>query len=606
MICFFEKGKSDYVILHGADVCEKFAAEELQRFIEESTGVTLPIVEKAYNKPYISVGQTEEWARSGIKQEWKKNTCDGIRLAEKDCNIYLVGKRVRSTLYATYDFLETYFGVRFFAPDCTRVPKRYDVLIENLDKTEEPSFDIRSYYNVQMEKDSLYTARLRQVSLYCEEKAEYGFGLEQEGQVQPHTILKYLPYDVYYPTHPEYFSSCELPHSKKIEWDICWSQGVDEKGELIKGGSADIVADNVIKDIEAKPNGIWFSITQCDKPQGCQCEKCKNNLKRFGTYSGIIINYVNAVARKVENWRKEHCANREVRLVTFAYDYSLDAPIDEKGNVLIKPEKNLWIWLATAEQNMFYSCGEKGQHPTYTKNIEKWKKVTNRFCYWDYRFNTVENLFYFPGLSIFKSDFQYFEDMGISYLFTQATTGSLDAPDMALHALKGYVAAKLMWNTSLEVKPLIGEFCDEYFGTGAESVVQMIEDFENNYRQVRETNPNARMHLALGYRTLEEDYYPKEMLEKAINSLTKAIAECKEETYKKRLLNVLCTPQRMLLRNYANYYPKDIEGKEKLYRELLVNLEKCNFFILGCAEFTLDNLKKYPDYNYYKMNNIPY
>ena len=32
-----------------------------------------------------------------------------------------------------------------------------------------------------MQNDSLYTARLRQVALYSDEAAEYGYGLEHEG-----------------------------------------------------------------------------------------------------------------------------------------------------------------------------------------------------------------------------------------------------------------------------------------------------------------------------------------------------------------------------------------------------------------------------------------
>lgn len=599
------KNLSDYVIICGNDKCEKFAGKELSFFIEKVTDLKIEIVEKANGRPFISVGRTQAFSDENFHIKWKKHTADGIFIKQKNGDVFLCGKRERSTLYSVYDFLEESFGIKFLASDYVYVPHNEGKDIVIKEKTEEPSFDLRSFYTVQMENDSLLTARYRQVALYSEEKEEYGYGLFHDGQLIGHNVFDFLSFDKYKDKHPEFFSRVEFD-AGNVGYDLCWSQGIDDNGEIIEGGSCDIASKNFIEYIKSKKQQKWFSFCQNDVPQGCTCEKCKENLKKYGSYSGIVLRYVNAVAKRVEEWRKQNCPEREIRIVTFAYSFSMSPPVNDYGEITVRPERNVWIWLATADQNYMYACNEKGQNSEFLSLLHSWQKVTNRFCYWDYRINFAEYLFYFPWFNVLKSDYKYLEKTGIDYLFSEACSGDRNDPVLWFNEIKGYVASKLMWNTDSNVEKLTKEFCNLYYGASSKAVFNVIKLFEDNYEDLKKTNPQARIHLLLGYRTVEEDYYPLEMLDRAIKILTDEISRTDDKTLKRRLTNVLLTPERMLFRNYAAYKPNDEEGRKKLYEALINHLEETNIKVLGGWGFTIEVFKKMPDYNWWKINGIKY
>lgn len=600
MIDFITNSNSEYVIVSGGGECEKFAAEELRGFIKQSTGAELPVKSREEGKPFISIGKTAELSAAKIEPQWKKQRKDSFFCSIVNGNIFLSGKRERGTLYAVYDFLEKNLGVRFLASDETYVPKHKDVTLTQKDYVEEPAFDIRSFYTVQMENDALYTARLRQVALYGEEVEKYGYGLELDGLLSAHNILWDLDVDKLQAEHPEYFWHCKIDSGTNV--DVCYSQGITKDGKIIPGGIADLVADVLIKRIKNNPDKVWFTVCQNDVPEGCGCDECKKNLKKYGTYSAILLRFINAVADKVEKWRLENCAERDVRLVTFAYAYTLAAPVSDGKIEEIKPAENVWMWVACTEQNLLYSIDEpKNSH--YLSILNDWRKLTDRFCFWDYRINFAEYLLYFPGLAYFARDFAFLEKFGVDYIFCEATSGDRNDVPVWLNEIKGYVCAKLMWNTSADVNALVEEFCTLYYGKYGKDVLSVINLFETNYERLKE-NPQARIYLLLGYRTCESDYYPVEMLKASIEKIKYAIADCKDEKIRKRLIHVLLTPQRMLLRNYSDYFPNDDAGKKKLYGEFIDNCEALKIKNLGGWDFTVENLKKYPDYNWWKMNGV--
>ena len=110
-----EDFKSFKIVVNSSDACILFASEELKKFIYESSGYALEIVNDSAEKGiYVGCGKV-------FCAEYLPD--DSFSVVFENDNVYLLGKTSRSILYATYDFIEKFFGVRFLSVNHTYVPK---------------------------------------------------------------------------------------------------------------------------------------------------------------------------------------------------------------------------------------------------------------------------------------------------------------------------------------------------------------------------------------------------------------------------------------------------------------------------------------------------
>lgn len=124
-----ENGKSDYKIAVGAEASktEKYAAEELQYFIEKSTAVKLEIVtddtlSHDNNAKYLSVGENELLkAQSDITIDYKELGENGVTVNTKGNCVYMSGATETGTLFSVYRFLHYQVGYNAYAYDCVEV-----------------------------------------------------------------------------------------------------------------------------------------------------------------------------------------------------------------------------------------------------------------------------------------------------------------------------------------------------------------------------------------------------------------------------------------------------------------------------------------------------
>ena len=112
-------GRSDYQIVTPEDKSPAvgYAAEELQRFIQQMTGVQLPVVseKRAGRKPAFLLGPCNRSRKAGLIEQAGQLREDGVLIKTVGKDIALLGKNERGNLYSVYVLLETYFGMRFLA-----------------------------------------------------------------------------------------------------------------------------------------------------------------------------------------------------------------------------------------------------------------------------------------------------------------------------------------------------------------------------------------------------------------------------------------------------------------------------------------------------------
>ena len=154
MIRIVGNGQAFYSIIYpkNASGCNKFAAEELQNFIEKCTGVKLPIQtdEASLNGAWISVGNTRQYQALNYSFDFRSLNGDGFFIKGIKGNIYINADYERGLLFGVYDFLERYLGVRFIARDTTILPKTDCLEIETPDIVSVPDFRMRGYLESAM------------------------------------------------------------------------------------------------------------------------------------------------------------------------------------------------------------------------------------------------------------------------------------------------------------------------------------------------------------------------------------------------------------------------------------------------------------------------
>lgn len=140
----------DYAILlaEGTSETERFAAEELQKYLYRITGRFVPVVNssKALDRKIKVVLQVGNQLDSRLKKRAK----DDFVIVSSHGKLVLSGGGGRGTLYSVYSFLEKYMGCRWYYPDPEdEVVPRFEIqrldglLAEGIDEIWSPAMEYR-------------------------------------------------------------------------------------------------------------------------------------------------------------------------------------------------------------------------------------------------------------------------------------------------------------------------------------------------------------------------------------------------------------------------------------------------------------------------------
>jgi len=158
-------GKSLYriVVPQKAIPSERYAAEELQRYLERISGAKLPIVtdSEPMGSHEILLGDNAHLRKLGIQFDFAKLGADGFVLRTFQNHLIIAGGRPRGTLYGVYALLEEKLGVRWFTPEVEFVPKMERVELPVLNETQVPALEYREVFWTEMMRDPDFAARHR-------------------------------------------------------------------------------------------------------------------------------------------------------------------------------------------------------------------------------------------------------------------------------------------------------------------------------------------------------------------------------------------------------------------------------------------------------------
>ena len=455
-------GKACAVIVVPTDATPsvKFAAGELQTFIEAISGAKLEIADALpkTDSPAILV--------AGNAPETGKLKEDGFVIRTGGARILIAGHGERGTLFGVYAFLET-LGCRWLVPgDLGQViPKHPTIDVPSLDVMESPDFDVRAFFVGNTPDAAVWALRNRMNGFYSFDFAKDHGGLLcfQPPLTHIHSFYQLVPIEQYYSTRPEYYP---LIGGKRAKISSARGQLCTTNPDVIR-----IVAEQAREYFKQNPWVRFFTIGPNDGMGWCECEKCRaldaklcnnktwsfRNSKEPATTDRLAV-FSNAVAELA----LRDLPGRE--LCTFAYVNYVEPP------VTAVPDKRVVHWVcqyAPACYNHEINDPACLDNAAFDKSLRGWAKVEPWMGFYAYTDKSMWVGLPRPVTPQMAAGIKYLYSLGVRKYVAQSN--AMSWPQMGgLY----YVTAKLLWEADRPAQEILDDYYQNFFGPAAGAMRQ--------------------------------------------------------------------------------------------------------------------------------------
>ena len=493
-----DRGKSRATIIIGekATEVEEFAALELQKYIQQISGATLPIRKDSENVEgnLVLIGSKQNNTKiSGLGNEIPISSQypgeDGFIIKTVGNNLILAGSNNRGTLYSVYAFLES-LGCRWFSllesqHDWEIIPEKETIHLDNLNIVEEPDFKVREIWQgcspsrcdyAVKNRLNLLTAHIwtcRQIASSQSGQPEISWDKDRitkaieetkkrgvDWILGHHSFASWLPPQIHFDKHPEYYS---LVNGKRQKGDL------EARGCMYGHGTqycfsnpavAEEVARNICNLFEQFPGipsvGIWPN----DGGGYCRCDKClaleqkKSWRNEDGTRvhsSGGYLTFANKVAEIVG----KKYPDKKIEIII--YYRTLEAPPVDIESAKKNLRALFTIFLIDAARPLH--SPQSSRNAYFNRELLKWQKLFGeRIAPANYYYGMSNYKgFIFPVWEGIKDNLTYYKTIGLAEVGA-ATGGQFS------YLLNDYVFAKFAWNIDSDLDEILNDFCAKSFG----------------------------------------------------------------------------------------------------------------------------------------------
>lgn len=468
-ITLAEKGKSEYRIVISASAIpsERYAADELQRYLERMTGARFPLVldsDPASSKE-ILIGDNARLRKLNLQGECAQLGPDGFILRTQGRTLIIAGGKPRGTLNGVYTFLEDKLGVRWFTPELQRIPPTPRLVLQPLKESHVPVIEYREVFWTEMMRNADFAARHRLNGNHYQLTEKHG-GRFAVYFPFVHSFDLLIPPDLY-TNHPEYFPYI---NGKRVNGYV---QRCLSNPDVLK-----LAITRVREWIKQHPEASIISVSQNDTGNWCQCEQCKALDDREGSPAASVVKFVNAIAENIE------ADYPNVRIDTLAYQYTRKPP------KTLRPRRNVIVRLCSIEccfAHPLESCTSQ-ENRRFRDDILAWQPVAPLLYVWDYTPNFANYQQPFPNWDALQPNVQFFVAHGVKGIFEQGNYSGGGNGEMG--PLRAYVLAKLLWDPKTDVQKHVTEFLEAYYGQAASHIRAYLDCVE---RQVHDGKTHAHI-----------------------------------------------------------------------------------------------------------------
>lgn len=426
-------GGTEYQIVSGNHPEDRYAAEEFQKYVEQATGISIPIINFVEEVPVkaIIIGDVPAVGASDeIFQQQLKG--GGFYICTDNQRLIIKGMPMHGTLNGVYSFLEEIVGVRYYARDAVVVPPLDEIVLYRLNILQNPSFRHRELHMPEPLRDESY-ARWHKLTTHAERNRDWGMWV--------HTYQKLMPATRYFRSYPEYFA--KVGCCREGDGQLC----------LSNAHVVSLLGDALDSCIQQNRKAEYWSVSQNDNYKYCGCDSCKSLYKQWGGPSGAVLNVANTLARRFP----------QKQISTLAYQFSRNAPKN------IQPENNVNIMLCSIECDRALPISSEGEGG-FATDLADWGKLTPNILVWDYTVQYRNLVSPFPNLRVLGPNVRLFKKHHVEMLFEQGCGNNFGE----FHALRSYILAKLMWNSCADTDSLMVDFTNGYYGAAGPFILEYI------------------------------------------------------------------------------------------------------------------------------------
>ena len=500
----FGYGRTSYriVLPQNASETEQTAATELKNYLEQISGAHFTL-SSSPGRRNIYVGFDKKFSiYRGI--EPYDDESDGFSIKKINHDLVIYGGRERGTMYGVFRFLQKFFDVQWYTPNYTKIPAKKKFYLGNISLSETPAIKYR-YTDFFCAQDIPWMAHNYMNTKGSNVKNLYGIASRYWGT---HSMAKLLPASKYFKGHPEYFAYRKL---RRVES----GQPCLSNPDVLK-----IITTEILATIEKYPSFIFYDVSQLDNQIFCTCKKCIALENKYGGHSGLMIWFVNQVAREV---KKKY---PDKYIGTFAYQYTRHAPTN------IKPDDNVVIRLCDIECCLAHPLSSEcnAANAAFMKDLKEWRKLTDKIYIWDYIVNYSNYMAPFPNFQVLGPNLKTFADYGAIEVFEEAQGGTLGN---AFEELKSWVIAQLMWDPEMDTDKLVAQFVKDYYGKAADDILSYYRLCQSLVRKDTHFTCHADITKAPFTDPFTMDAY---------RILNRALARAENEVVAERVRKVLMQP----------------------------------------------------------------
>ncbi len=461
------------------------AAEELQSFAEQMTGVRLPIVTDDAPLPAraILLGDTRHTPQLlGTPSDPNTLGEDGFRLKSCPPHLLVLGGPARGTLYGVYELLEHFGGCRWYSSWHSVIPTLDAWAVPAVDDTQKPAFAMREPFWFDLFDGDL-AARNKVNGNAMRLTDKHGGKIRFGGGLFVHSANVLCPPEEFFAAHPEYFSEIKGQRVKD-HTQLCLTNP-----DVLK-----IVTERLLARIRKDPGAKLFSVSQNDWYNFCTCPACKAIDDREESHAGTLIAFVNQVAEAVER------EFPNVWIETLAYQYTRKPP------KTLRPRHNVVPRLCSIECDFARPLDRSAfeQNRTFVGEIRGWGALTDKLYVWDYTTNFRNYTAPFPNVLALQGNARFFRDNHVVGLFEQ---GAYQGRHADFAELKAWLLAKWLWNPDLPAEPLLADFFAGYYGAAAPLVRRYFDELHTFY--TGSTNAPLRIFDDLRSPVIPDSFYDR-------------------------------------------------------------------------------------------------